>query len=97
MYRMLKKHEIILEDAIRQLIKIIIRLGRILNYPLNENTEITVDFDDSIIEDKEAEIQKDFQMLSVGILKPEEFRSKWLGETLETAKKNLPKVEEVIE
>lgn len=55
MYRMIKKHEIILEDALKRLIKIIIRLGIVLKEPLNEDTDITIEFDDSIIEDKETE------------------------------------------
>lgn len=97
MYRMLKKHEIILEDAIRQLIKIIIRLGRILNYPLNENTEITVDFDDSIIEDKESERNTDRQDVSMGAMSLVEYRAKWYGETEEQAAKKVQNPAEVIE
>ena len=97
MYRMLKKHEIILEDAIRQLIKIIIRLGRILNYPLNENTEITVDFDDSIIEDKESERNTDRQDVSIGAMSLAEYRAKWYGETEEQAARKVQNPAEVIE
>lgn len=97
MYRMLKKHEIILEDAIRQLIKIIIRLGRILNYPLNENTEITVDFDDSIIEDKESERNTDRQDVSMGAMSLVEYRAKWYGETEEQAARKVQNPAEVIE
>lgn len=97
MYRMLKKHEIILEDAIRRLIKIIIRLGRILNYPLNENTEITVDFDDSIIEDKESERNTDRQDVSMGAMSLVEYRAKWYGETEEQAAKKVQNPAEVIE
>lgn len=97
MYRMLKKHEIILEDAIRRLIKIIIRLGRILNYPLNENTEITVDFDDSIIEDKESERNTDRQDVSIGAMSLAEYRAKWYGETEEQATRKVQNPAEVIE
>ena len=97
MYRMLKKHEIILEDAIRRLIKIIIRLGRILNYPLNENTEITVDFDDSIIEDKESERNTDRQDVSIGAMSLAEYRAKWYGETEEQAARKVQNPAEVIE
>ena len=46
MYRMIKKHEILLEDALRQLIQIIIRLGMVLGNTLNPECEITIDFDD---------------------------------------------------
>lgn len=86
-----------MEDAIRQLIKIIIRLGRILNYPLNENTEITVDFDDSIIEDKESERNTDRQDVSMGAMSLVEYRAKWYGETEEQAAKKVQNPAEVIE
>lgn len=97
MYRMLKKHEIILEDAIKQLARIIIRLGRTLNQPLEENVEITVDFDDSIIEDKKAERDTDRQDVAMGAMQLWEYRMKWYGETEEQAKAKVNIQEEVIE
>ena len=54
MYRMLKKHEIILEDVIKRLVRIIIRLGIVTGNTLDQNTDIVIDFDDSIIEDSNA-------------------------------------------
>lgn len=86
MYRMLKKHEIILEDAIRQLVQIIIRLGIALGNQLSPDTAITVDFDDSIIEDKQAERSTDRQDVSMGALPLWEYRMKWYGESEEKAK-----------
>ena len=86
MYRMLKKHEIILEDVLKQLVKIIIRLGRVTGNNLNPDTKITIDFDDSIIEDKETERQQDRQDVSMGAMRLEEYRAKWYGESEEVAK-----------
>lgn len=97
MYRMIKKHEIILEDALKQLIRIIIRLGIVLNNPLDTECEIVIDFDDSIIEDKEAERKRDLQDMSVGIMSQAEYRAKWYGETKEEAQKNLPEQNTVME
>lgn len=98
MYRSLKKHEIILESVIKDLIKIIIRLGVVLRVPgLSEDVEITVDFDDSIIEDKVSERQQDRQDVSMGVMRHEEYRAKWYGETEEEALKNLPEQNSVIE
>ena len=51
MFRSLKKHELILEDALIELVRIIIRLGNIIRGNLNEDAAVTVDFDDSVIED----------------------------------------------
>ncbi len=86
MFRMIKKHEIILEDVLEQLVRIIIRLGIVLGEPLKEDTEITVDFDDSIIEDKDAERQQDRQDVSMGAMPLWEYRMKHYGETEEQAK-----------
>lgn len=91
MYRSLVKHELVLNRVLIQLIQTIIRAGIDTgNMGLNENTDINIKFDDSIIQDKEKEIQTDFQMLGGGIMRPDEFRAKWMGETIEEAKKNLP-------
>ena len=97
MYRMLKKHEIILDEAIKQLIRIIIRLGITLGEPLNLDTKITIDFDDSIIEDKEAERNSDRQDVSMGVMSLAEYRAKWYGETEEKARKKVQEPAEVIE
>ena len=97
MYRMLKKHETILEDVLKRLIRIIIRLGIVTGNTLDQNTDIVIDFDDSIIEDKGAERQQDRQDVSMGVMRHEEYRAKWYGETVEQAKKNLPEQNQVME
>lgn len=97
MYRTLRKHEIPLEDTLKELIRIICRLGKVLGNGVDEKTEITIDFDDSIIEDKASERQQDRQDLAAGIMRPEEYRAKWYGESQEEALKNLPQQAQVIE
>ena len=97
MYRMLKKHEIILEDVLRRLVRIIIRLGVVLGQQLSEESEITIDFDDSIIEDKQAERTADRQDVSMGAMPLWEYRMKWYAETEEQAKAAVQQPAEVIE
>lgn len=98
MYRSLKKHEIILEEVIKNLIGVIIRLGIALRVPgITEDIEITIDFDDSIIEDKTSERQQDRQDVSMGVMRHDEYRAKWYGETEEEARKNLPEQNQVME
>lgn len=97
MYRMLQKHEIILEDVLKQLIRIIIRLGICAGNKITEETEITIDFDDSIIEDKQAERNTDRQDVAMGAMTLPEYRAKWYGETPEQAAKNIQEPAEVIE
>lgn len=47
-------------------------------------------FSDSILTDEETERSQDRQDVSMGVMRPEEYRAKWYGEDIETAKKNLP-------
>lgn len=97
MYRMIKKHEIILEDVLKKLVQIIIRLGIVLGNPLNQDTDITIDFDDSIIEDKETERKRDREEVAMGAMQLWEYRVKWYGETEEHAKAAVQQPAEVIE
>lgn len=98
MYRNITKHEIVLDEVLKELIRIIIRLGIVTNVPgLNPDTEITVNFDDSIIEDKESEREQDRKDVAMGVMRLEEYRAKWYGETLEEAAKNLPEPAQVEE
>lgn len=97
LFRTIKKHEIILEDVLVEIARIILRLGNTyLGQSLNEDVEISIDFDDSIIEDKGTEFQRDVQMLSMGILQPYEFRMKWMNEDEATAKEALPQMEQLV-
>jgi A118 family predicted phage portal protein len=92
-FRTLKKHEIILEEALTELARTIVRLGNIwFGLRLNEDVEISVDFDDSIIEDEDTQFDRDMKMLDAGILAPEEFRAIWMNEDAETAKKAITEI-----
>lgn len=96
MFRTIKKHEIILEDVLVELCRIILRLGNTyMGAGLNEDVEISVDFDDSIIEDKQAEFSRDMQLLNAGIMNDWEFRMKWMNEDETTAKAALPKMQDM--
>lgn len=91
MYRTLVKHELVLNRVLVQLLRTIIRAGIGIGITgLNENTDITVQFDDSIIEDKVTERQNDRQDVAMGAMGVAEYRAKWYGETLEQAQQNLP-------
>lgn len=93
LFRTLKKHEIILESVLKELVKLILTLGRdMLKLPLNPEVEVTIDFDDSIIEDTETEFSRDARLVQMNIMGLDEFRAKWMHEDLETARKNLPEM-----
>lgn len=96
MFRTIKKHEIILESVLVELARIILRLGNsVLHMGLDEDVEISVDFDDSIIEDKNTDFSRDMQLLNAGIMNDWEFRAKWMNEDPATAKASLPKMEDM--
>ena len=96
MFRTIKKHEIILEDALVELCRILLRLGNTaMGAGLNENVEISIDFDDSIVEDIQSEFNRDLQMLNAGIMNDWEFRAKYMNEDESTAKAALPKMQDM--
>lgn len=98
MYRSVQKHELILDDVIKELIMIIIRLGQLIGSKgLSEDVEIAIDFDDSIIEDKQAERNEDRKDVAMGVMGLAEYRAKHYGETMEEAEKNLPEQNTVME
>lgn len=97
MFRTIKKHEIVLEQALVELCRILLRLGNTaMNAGLNEDVEISIDFDDSIIEDKATDFSRDMQLLSAGIMNDWEFRMRWMNEDEETAKAALPKAQDMV-
>ena len=53
-----------------------------------------IKFDDSIIEDKEAESNRALRELSAGVLSKVEYREKIFGETPELAEKEIQKIKE---
>lgn len=96
MFRTIKKHEIVLEQVLIELCRILLRLGNIaMNANLREDVEISIDFDDSIIEDKATNFARDMQLLSAGIMNDYEFRMRWMNEDEETAKAALPKMQDM--
>lgn len=98
MFRTIKKHEIVLEQVLIELCRILLRLGNIaMNANLREDVEISIDFDDSIIEDKATNFARDMQLLGAGIMNDYEFRMRWMNEDEETAKAALPKMQEIVD
>lgn len=96
MFRTIKKHEIVLEQALTELCRILLRLGNTaMNAGLNENVEISIDFDDSIIESREQNEARIYQMLSAGLMRADEARSILMNEDIETARKMLPGLEDL--
>jgi A118 family predicted phage portal protein len=90
LYQSLKKHEIVLESALVSMVKAIGKLKDV------EIEKVNIDFDDSIIQDKETERQTDIRDVSIGALGLDEYRAKWYGETEEEAKAKIPEQADII-
>ncbi len=90
LYQSLKKHEIVLESALKGLVKAI---GRLKGVKIED---VNIDFDDSIIEDKVSERQQDRQDVAMGVMPLWEYRVKWYGEDEETAKSMIPEQADII-
>jgi len=87
MFRSLKKHEILLEQELVSLIKILLTVGKnIIGLDIDDESPVSVIFDDSIIEDKNSSRKADLELVKEGIMNPWEFRMKHFGENEETAK-----------
>lgn len=88
LFRNLRKHENALEPAIRTIVAGILTLARtVTGAPLPEDPGgITVRFDDSIIEDAEAQRRRDLTDIAAGLMRPWEYRRKWYGEDEATAR-----------
>lgn len=98
MFNTIRKHEIILREAITNLCRTLLRMGnRYMGAELDENIEISIDFDDSIIEDKQADFNRDKIMLDSGIMNDWEFRMRWMNEDEATAKAALPKMQDMVD
>lgn len=96
MFRTIKKHEIILNDVLEELCRIILRLGNsIMGAGLNEDVKISIDFDDSIIEDTRTELQDMRADVSAGLIRGELYVAKKYGVSEEEARKMMPDMEDM--
>lgn len=96
LFRSVKKHEILLEAALYGMTEVLIELSKIftaepIDIIITEEDDIRILFDDSIIEDKGAEMERDKSFVAAGLMSPVEFRVKWMGENEEQATENYHK------
>ena len=94
LFRRKKKLEIGYEEAIRDLVNAICYASSEFGTRNINNEEFTVQFDDSIIEDKEAESNRAMREVSAGLMSKEEYREKIFGETPQMAEKAITEIKE---
>lgn len=90
MFRNLKKHEILLEDVLITIVKAMLyAINTFTSDNVNENAEITIKFDDSIIVDENTERTQDLLDVNSGIMSKVEYRMKWYNEDEKTAQEKI--------
>jgi A118 family predicted phage portal protein len=85
LYRTIKKHEKVLENALTELVMSIIAIGNSEHLFSISDPAIVIDFDDSIIESKEQMRLQDRQDVAMDAMGLPEYRMKWYGEDEATA------------
>lgn len=92
MFRAIKKHEILLEKAIIDMVEMTAYLiNTFTTNKMEIGDGVVVSFDDSIIEDTEAQKTSDRTDVANGVMSKIEYRMKWYGEDEETATEKLDK------
>lgn len=81
LFQNLKKHEILLNDALVGMVQAVAELEG-----LSPDVDVAINFDDSIIEDTGAEKMRFLQEISSGVRQKYEYRMKFFGEDETTAK-----------
>jgi len=92
LFRNIKKHEILLEQVLRGVVRTVIYASNTFTknlIPDVDNADIVIQFDDSIIEDTETEMARDRLDVQAGIMDKHEYRMKWYGEDDKTARMNV--------
>ena len=98
-----KAHENIIRDSLVQMVHAILELavhygltykGQSIESLIAGGYEVSVKFDDSIIEDKNAEINQGTMLVGAGLMSKKKFMMDTLGYTEEVAEKELEQISE---
>lgn len=94
MFRRKKKLEIGYESSIYDLIMAVCYASTTFGQYNINSTDMVIQFDDSIIEDKEAESNRAMREVNAGLISKVEYRMKIFGETREIAEEAIRKIKE---
>jgi A118 family predicted phage portal protein len=98
-----KAHENLLKDALEDMVHAIFDLavrygltweGKTIESLIAGGYDVSIKFDDSIIEDKNAEINRGVSLVGAGLLSKKKFMTDMLGYTPEDAEKELQQIGE---
>lgn len=94
LYDSVNKQRIMITNVLNQLVSSILSLAHQLGEEVDENTQVSIQFDDTYFNDNEAERNRDLQEVRDGIMAKYEYRMKWYGETEDEAKQKVKEMEE---
>jgi len=92
-YKTIKSHENVLSESIFRLVDIIISVGRLYNLIETDEYECTVRFDDSIIENKDSEIEHCLKLVAAGLMSKYTALVDVLAYTPSKAKEEIERIE----
>lgn len=84
-----------IQDNLKDCLEDLVYALAFYNSMITSGYKFICDFKDSILVDEETERKQDIQDLSLGIMRPEEYRAKWYGEDIEKALERLPQTAQV--
>ena len=89
MFRTIKKHEQVLENSLITIVKAIAYASSTFGNQTIDATKVTIDFDDSIIEDKGAEQTRAMQEVNQGLRSKLSYLEKYQGLNEQQAQEQL--------
>ena len=84
--RNIKKNENAISGAITDVAHATLACARMLGEQIPDEGDVAIQFDDSIVQDTDAEKKRDMTEVAAGLMLPWEYRVKWYGEDEATAK-----------
>ena len=94
MFRTIKKHEQVLESCLETIVKAIAYASSTFGNQMIDATKVTIDFDDSIIEDRGAEQVRAMQEVSQGLRSKLSYMTKYQGLNEEQAQEELDTIQQ---
>lgn len=94
MFRTIKKHEQVLESCLETIVKAIAYASSTFGNQMIDATKVTIDFDDSIIEDKGSEQVRAMQEVSQGLRSKLSYMTKYQGLNEEQAQEELDTIQQ---
>lgn len=90
-YNNLKKHEIVIKENIIDICRAVMFISNEMlgDYDFDYSQNVNIEFDDSIIQDKDTEKASDLKDVGAGIMSKVEYRMKWYNESKETAEEKV--------